>query len=242
MATDVSTATGLIASKPLAALGVLVIAVVAIALLRKTALLRDGLVPQIAPSRRTYSLAKTQMAFWTVLILSSFLYVVLTHDVDIGKQILSPQAVTLMGLSLLTAGGASAVDSSQKTAEDVVSAGLAAGSPKLQTSGDVDQLRKDAAASGPAQAALQAQLKAVDDQLKPFETENLLLDLVTNRDGLGLHRLQAVVWTLVIGAVFVWKTLSNDNGQLPELDSNLLAVMGISSAGYVGFKINEQNY
>jgi hypothetical protein len=46
----------------------------------------------------------------------------------------------------------------------------------------------------------------------------------------------------MIGGVFVWEVYTEPGNALPKLDPNLLTLMGISNAGYVGFKINETNY
>ena len=53
-----------------------------------------------------------------------------------------------------------------------------------------------------------------------------------------LHRLQMLVWTVILGIVFVLKVLSNL--AMPEFDATLLALMGISSGTYLGFKFPEQ--
>src|SRR5262249_15210325 len=62
-------------------------------------------------------------------------------------------------------------------------------------------------------------------------------DLLWDADGLSFHRLQMAVWTLVLGIVFIERfviTLA-----LPDFDGTLLALMGISSGTYLGFKLPE---
>lgn len=69
-------------------------------------------------------------------------------------------------------------------------------------------------------------------------TENLVSDLVTGSEGASLHRLQFTVWTLALMVVFVvtaWRTLA-----MPDFDSTLLALMGISSGAYAGLKLPEK--
>ena len=105
------------ASIALVAAGLLVVVLV-MWLLRKTALLKDQLIPQIAATERTYSLAKTQMAFWTLIILESFLYAVLYKKANLSDPIIVQQTLTLMGISLLTAGGAAVVEARQDSPED----------------------------------------------------------------------------------------------------------------------------
>ena len=66
---------------------------------------------------------------------------------------------------------------------------------------------------------------------------NFLRDILTNRDGAGLHRFQIVVWTVALGVAFafeVWKNLA-----MPRFDGTLLGLLGIGSATYVGFKTVE---
>ena len=57
------------------------------------------------------------------------------------------------------------------------------------------------------------------------------------RQSIGLHRFQMLVWTIVLFFIFwgaVWNKLA-----LPEFDSTLLALMGISAGAYLGFKFPE---
>jgi hypothetical protein len=221
--------------------GVLIV-VAAMWFLRKTALLRDQLVPQLPPDQRTYSLAKTQMAFWSLIILECFLYAVCGKGADLSSEIVNAQALQLMGISLLTAGGAAVVEAKQDSPEDKLNAALRA--VGINSIADVRQLENDAQSAGDAAAKANAQTKldSYRAAVAGFRTEGFWADLVSNINGVGLHRLQAAAWTVVIGALFIWKMAAGDGAHLPALDPNLLAVMGISSAGYVGFKINEQHY
>lgn len=69
-------------------------------------------------------------------------------------------------------------------------------------------------------------------------SEDFLRDVLTAEDGVSLHRFQMLVWTLVLGWIFcdgVWRNLS-----MPEFSSNLIALMGLSSFTYLGFKITEK--
>jgi hypothetical protein len=85
-------------------------------------------------------------------------------------------------------------------------------------------------------------LQVYDKMVKRFRSQGFFRDLISNISGTGLHRLQALIWTMVIGWAFEWKLCSEAAPSLPVLNENLLAVMGISSAGYVGFKTVETNY
>ncbi|MER8394950.1 hypothetical protein NKH10_24040 [Mesorhizobium sp. M1340] len=53
-----------------------------------------------------------------------------------------------------------------------------------------------------------------------------------------LQRIQAVAWTLILGALFVW-TAARDF-RLPKFDPTLLLLMGLVSGLYLGFKAQEE--
>ena len=265
----------------------------------RTAILKDQLVPQLAPHEQTFSLARSQMAWWFIIILGCVVYVFLQriyHSASGGTALLdnlvTPQIVMLMGLSALTAGGAGAVDTAKNTPEDDLNAALR--QLGLRSYGDVVALRgalqtwketkpddvaltraessavaeASAAAAAAANPAWSDAAKAQDladrtsaakndkrngtiadkqrllatyaQKTAAFTTCGWFRDMVTDIDGTSLHRLQAVVWTVLISAAFVYVTVQTT--QMPSLDDNILALMGISSAGYVGFKYNESQY
>jgi ABC-type Mn2+/Zn2+ transport system permease subunit len=63
-------------------------------------------------------------------------------------------------------------------------------------------------------------------------------DLLADGDGISFHRFQIVVWTLILGVVFVWSVYRDMS--MPEFDASLLTLMGLSSGTYVGFKWPEK--
>ena len=50
---------------------------------------------------------------------------------------------------------------------------------------------------------------------------------MSDGDGIALHRFQIIVWTFVLGAVFVIRV--GTDLVMPELDPTTLTLMGISS-------------
>jgi hypothetical protein len=243
---------------------------------RTNTALRDGYLPQIAPEKQTYSLARWQMAFWFTLIFASFLFLfLLLWDFNT----ISTQALILMGISGGTAAAAITVDVEKDSPADAINRGLQA--LGLFTYADVQRVRDEitgrqtqleallaapaapaapvasaavtahgqASAHPPAQpsvAGLQTEiqdrlniLRTYGDKTQAFETQGWFKDITTDLNGASLHRLQAFLWTWVLGAVFVigvYRDLA-----MPEFGSALLALMAVSNAGYVGFKIQEQN-
>ena len=71
----------------------------------------------------------------------------------------------------------------------------------------------------------------------PRSSGNLLYDLVTDGHGVAVHRFQMLVWTVVLGTYFVVYVLNKM--AMPEFDTSLLILMGISSGSYVAMKTQE---
>jgi hypothetical protein len=63
-------------------------------------------------------------------------------------------------------------------------------------------------------------------------------DLLSDSDGIAIHRFQMLVMTATLGIVFLIHVARHLT--MPEFDPSLLTVMGISAATYVGMKIPEQ--
>jgi hypothetical protein len=70
----------------------------------------------------------------------------------------------------------------------------------------------------------------------PRRTVGFLRDLISDDRGVvALDRLQVVVWTLVLGGIFLTSVLWDLT--MPEFSATMLALMGISSGTYIGFKL-----
>jgi hypothetical protein len=74
---------------------------------------------------------------------------------------------------------------------------------------------------------------------KGASSGSFLHDILSGENGISFHRFQMFVWTIVLGLIFcstVYDTLS-----MPQFDTSLLALLGISSGTYLGFKIPEKH-
>jgi hypothetical protein len=61
-------------------------------------------------------------------------------------------------------------------------------------------------------------------------------DLVTDdRGAVALDRFQIVAWTAILGGVFLQSVIWDLS--MPEFSATTLALMGISSGTYIGFKL-----
>ena len=229
--------------------------------------LRDTYLPQIQPSQQTYSLGRWQMAFWFTLIFATFVYLfVVLWDTNT----ISSQALALMGISGATALAAVAIDVVKDSPADAANRGLQAlglktfadvlrvqqeiASRKAELAGLPTESPPDAhvkhrhvrSPTEDRRRRLQIEIQDRDNilrtynaKIQPFLTQGWFKDITTDLNGTAIHRLQAVCWTFALGAAFVitvYQSLA-----MPEFNGNLLALMGISSAGYVGFKYPEVN-
>jgi hypothetical protein len=85
---------------------------------------------------------------------------------------------------------------------------------------------------------------AAVDTLSPTSTEKewpkhstFFGDILSDGEGSSFHRFQMLAWTLILGLIFVVGVCQTF--RLPEFDTNLLALMGISGGLYAGFKWRE---
>lgn len=70
-------------------------------------------------------------------------------------------------------------------------------------------------------------------------SKGILTDILSDENGISIHRFQNVVFTIVAIVVYIYKIHTTKCAGLPELDTTLVALMGISTATYLGLKINE---
>jgi len=218
---------------------------------RSRTTLRDNLLPQLAPSRQPYSLGRSQMAFWFTLIFAAFVVLFfLLQDTNV----LTSQALSLMGISGATAAAAVAVDVARTSPADVANCALKA--LGLNTYEDVQRVEQEILdreqklatlpPASPQRMQLQIEindrnsvLRTYEVKTRPFVSQGWFKDVTTDINGPTVHRLQVVFWTATLGAIFLYSVYRNL--AMPEFNGTLLTLMGISSAGYVGFKIQEVN-
>jgi uncharacterized membrane protein YuzA (DUF378 family) len=199
-----------------------------------------------------YSLAKHQMAVWFVVIVGSYLYVWLITG---QFSAISTTALILIGISGVTGLLAVSMDAAKRTDAVKTRAQLQAEHHALDktlndpAAGLTTQLR--AAAPGSPEATLltatitpklarRQELKMLlSVPVLPSDTNRWwLIDLLTDDSGVSFHRLQMAIWTLVLVMVFIRAVYADI--LMPDFDSTLLGLLGISSGTYLGFKFPEQ--
>jgi hypothetical protein len=79
----------------------------------------------------------------------------------------------------------------------------------------------------------------VVDPKRMFESESkgFIEDIISDDISYSVHRVQMVIWTAILGLVFCYEVIIHL--AMPQFDTNLLLLMGISSSGYIGLKAVE---
>jgi hypothetical protein len=198
-------------------------------------ILRDSdLEPFNKGDRRPYSLARTQMAVWFAIIVASYvtLWAITGELGNIPDTVLG-----LMGISAGTAVAAVSIDASRRVERQKT---LAIEKKKLDD--QIVQLKGQIAApaAGADIASLQADLLRTNEKLDALNprSRNFFIDILSDVEGVTLHRFQMAAWTLVLTFIFL-ATVYNALA-MPEFSGTLLGLMGISAGAYLGFKAPEQ--
>jgi hypothetical protein len=179
----------------------------------RTELVRDS-DPQLPDFRqRPFSLGKSQLAFWTVVVIGSFLYIFFATDRYGG--LMNNTVLWLLGISSGTA------------ALSAAAGGPAApsGSPPAAPAAPPPNVPAAPPPNVPAAPA------------PPQVHQNFFTDILSDKQGMNVHRLQMVIWTVVFGGIFVYASIKK--GVFPAFDDQAFVLMGISSMTYVWFKRSE---
>jgi hypothetical protein len=207
------------------------------------------------------SLAKAQMAFWFVVIAAAFGFLwITTGNIDT----INGTCLTLLAIGTTTAlttmavqgnrlGGKNLADVLQKTPHEMLKLkaaelrdAIAARKKELEETGRStmapDELAETIAILNTFEGKLARFFKKRPNWCPlwiyywRYRLRTVFEDLLTEQAGAyDFHRFQMLAWTLVLGAVFVVKVFVDRT--MPQFDSNLLLLMGISSGAYIGFKV-----
>jgi hypothetical protein len=207
------------------------------------------------------SLARTQMAFWFVVIAAAFAFLwVTTGNIDT----INGTYLTLLAIGTTTALTSVAIQGQRSDRKDLATVLQKTphemlGMRPTELKEAIEQRKQELETLGvttmtPDEVAEQkAILKSHETEIECLEKKRpkwlarriyfwryrlrtVFEDLLTEEAGTyDFHRFQMLAWTLVLGAVFVAKVFTEST--MPQFDSNLLLLMGISSGAYLGFKM-----
>ncbi len=155
-------------------------------------------------TKKPYSYARVQLAWWTVIILASFIAIFITKG---NLPILDNSLIILLGIASATTATAALIDSSDQNKPNAV---------------------------------------LIQNQ----ESEGFFLDILSDANGVSIHRLQALLFNTIIGIWVIYSvtiglktcvTTSTGcfNSIIPSIDTNKLLLLGVSAATYAGLKTNE---
>jgi hypothetical protein len=227
-------------------------------------LLRSGIVRDTTCAVREdglppLSLGRCQMAFWFFLVICAFYFLwLITGRGD--TDTINSTILILIGISTGTALGSAIHDKHEATTtvDAKYNAAKAAYPNKIKDAKTaLAHLKADRKNINPgdtgAITAKDAQIKEQASEVEGLKAElrdwrvakrgQLLLDLLSEEDAsadqgrvIAFHRFQIVVWTLILGVVFVSEVLTKLT--MPVFDTTLLTLIGISSGTYLGFKVS----
>lgn len=207
--------------------------------------------PVLDDTLGTYSLSRLQGAWWFFVIIAAYIFIgVITGDFS---NSVNSTALILLGIGAGTVIGSAAIDAQKDTDEQ--RANTSAAITKIQTQikaidtdvtalnakidttpppaeTDLLTLTSDKAAKVSAKARLESQLRKLQGQ-----SEGIFKDILSDANGVSFHRFQIAVWTLVLSIIFaidVYQTLA-----MPEFNTTLMGMMGLSAGTYLELKIPE---
>ena len=159
-----------------------------------------------------YSLGKSQMAFWGLMVVLTFAGIWLITDT---MERIPQQVLILLGISGATGLSAIVIGENKKAAETAALQSLP-----------------------PPSSGEQGKNEKMPEELASAQSAEFWRDICDDGNGMSFHRLQVVIWTGVLGVVFVYSVMRVMS--MPEFPETLLILMGISNGTYLGFKIPEK--
>ena len=225
-------------------------------LARTTNLIRETGDCPVPGKLRPYNLGRTQMAFWFIMIYTSYVTIwLITGALDT----ITSSLLALMGISAGTALGEALIDSGKNDSNSdrlqtatAEKQSLEQSIPELQTQIDSlngktsltvedtsnrDSLNQQLQANRAQLAQINQQIQSLTPASSASISKGFLTDILSDGSGYSFHRFQIFAWTIVLGIMFASSVYNNLS--MPEFSTTLLGLMGISSGTYIGFKFPE---
>jgi hypothetical protein len=79
--------------------------------------------------------------------------------------------------------------------------------------------------------------QVIDPTPNSNASQGFLRDIMSENNTFVLQRVQMAAWTLILGVIFLWTTLTGFS--FPNFDPNLLVLAGIVNGVYLGFKFKQ---
>lgn len=199
--------------------------------------------------RKTFSLARTQMAFWFFLVIASYSFIWMVTS---AYSTLTSSVLALIGISASTMFGSTMIDMSKRNEADrqlktrqLEKAGLETECDNLNATintnpppANLENLKKELAEKRVRCNQFEKEIQSLTAAVNPLKSEGFFKDILSDANGISFYRFQIAAWTLVLGVIFVSSVLNVLT--MPDFPKELLALIGISSGTYIGFKFPEK--
>jgi hypothetical protein len=75
------------------------------------------------------------------------------------------------------------------------------------------------------------------DRHQDISSEGFFIDILSDENGISIHRCQSLIFNLIYGLIFIYLSLVTK--KMPDFGELELTLIGISSATYIGLKATE---
>jgi len=206
------------------AIGVLVAFVLMIFL--GDTLLRDSM--NIEGIKTYYSFSKSQSAFWFLIVFSTFIYILLVTN---SFDSINETALILLGISTATIATGSIINKSQtETAFE---------EETKERKSEIEAVNKRISTF--SNARTKSGIESFSPKMKKLVlmrvnkgNTNFLEDIISDANGVAVHRLQSVLFNLVFGGIFIYEAITSY--AMPNFTSTQFLLIGISNVTYVALK------
>ncbi len=201
------------------------------------------------PQRKPYSLSRTQIAWWMFFVAFGFIFIWLVT----GQHDLSPSVLVLLGISVVTTVGSTVIDrtrtfnAADSGIDDTDVALVELMNNKELLEKELNDIEANIAAGTATQADLNGKLgeyHTLIGEIKKkypgvlgWENVRFSIDILSDANGVNIHRFQMAMWTVVLGFVFIHEVFTRLS--MPEFSGTLLLLMGISNGTYLLGKTTE---
>jgi hypothetical protein len=190
-----------------------------------------------AAKPKPFSYSRLQLLWWTFIVFATFITILIAT----GKiATLSSSTLLLLSIGALTTASARMVDLSDEANQ----AKNIATQPVVPPA-DPNQINDPNTPIAPAPPV------AVSPLSKDMKSEGFWLDILSDKNGISIHRLQAVVFNFLFGAWFIYQSIiqlkgigpmtpiDTLNSIMPVITENNLILLGLSAGTYVALKSTE---
>jgi hypothetical protein len=185
-------------------------------------------------------------ALWFFVILAAYLLIGMVTG-DFSNSINST-ALILLGIGAGTVVGSALIDVSKDTQNAAQTKGaiVATQASLAQLDQGIASIDKQLQEVPPPSNDLnQERVKKEDEKTQVLsdyrkltrQSEHFLTDIMSDANGVSFHRFQMATWTLVLSLVFIKGVY--ENLAMPEFNTTLMGLLGLSAGTYLGLKIPE---